>query len=220
MKPPASAFKKGYKDSMENSVMDKSNLESFARFIAHVQGDGCFSKERDTIRYFNQEMDLINDFSKSVHAVFGINCGKIYHGKTCLHIGFRNKKIAKGLSEYSFGSKNWFVPAFVFEGSKKVIAAYLQAFFDDEGSAVFSKRKWGHNRSVQMQSINKNGLRQLRALLLTLGILAKLNGPYKEKYYELKITGKENLIKFSKEVNFVHKRKRENLKNAIETYQH
>lgn len=192
--------------------------ELFANFIAHVQGDGCFSRERGAVRYFNQEMDLINDFSNSAEKIFGIKCGKIYSGKTCFHIGFRNKKIANKIKKYYFGSKEWVVPKFVLFGSKKVVAAYLRAFFDDEGSVIFLKRRWGYDRAIQMQSINKKGLKQLQKLLIRFKIDSKLNGPYKEKYFELKIMGRKNLIKFSEKINFVHKGKKNKLKKSIETY--
>jgi hypothetical protein len=58
----------------------------------------------------------------------------------------------------------------------------------------------------------------LQKLLLLLGINANFNGPYKKKYFELKITGKENLIKFSKDVNFISKKKKEKLRLAVITY--
>jgi intein/homing endonuclease len=193
--------------------------ENFARFIAHVQGDGCFSLERNEARYFNIEMDLINDFINSVSKTFGVKCYKIYEGKTCFHTGIRNKEIAKFLNQYSFGSKTWFIPDFVLTGTDKIKIAYLQAFFDDEGSVIFGKRKWGYNRAIQMQSINKKGLLQISNILLTLGIESNFHGPYKEKYYELKITHKDNIKLFREKINFVHKRKRRLLDDCIKTYQ-
>lgn len=199
-------------------MVENNASEKFARFIAHVQGDGCFSPERNLVRYFNQEMDLINDFKESAEKCFEVSCNKVYAGRTCFHIGFRNKRVADLIKEYSFGSETWFVPKFVFEGSQAVIASYLQAFFDDEGSAIFQKRELGYDRAVQMQSINGKGLLQLRDLLKSIGIVSNFHGPYKLKYFELKITGKENLKEFFKKVGFVHKRKMKTLEKAIETY--
>ena len=194
------------------------DFAQFARFIAHVQADGCFSPERDTIRYFNKDIVLINDFRNSVKNCFGLECWAIYAWSTCLHTGFRNKKIIAKFKQYSFDSKNWHVPTFVSAGSADIIAAYLQAFFDDEGSAIFQKRKWGYDRAVQMQSINGSGLMQLAELLSKLGIESNFHGPYKHKYFELKITGKKNLCLFKDKVNFVSKKKRGKLEIAVGTY--
>ena len=130
----------------------------FAKFIAHVQADGCYSKKTNAIRYFNKDLNLITQFNEMVMGIFGIKPWKTHKAKTSYETGFRNKNICALLFGFKFGSIDWEVPGFVKNGSEKVKSGYLQAFFDDEGSIVFRKRKWGFDREVKMMLINKNGL--------------------------------------------------------------
>jgi len=194
--------------------------EHTARFIAHVQGDGCFSSDRNNFRYFNKDLDLIEDFRKATVLAFGIHFNKPYVGKTCYHVGFRNKQLAIFLKKYSFSSETWAIPKFVLEGNDSLKVAYLQAFFDDESTVTFTKRKEGYNRSIAIQLINKNGITQLQKLLAYFGINSKIYGPIRGKYFELKIMGKNNLTEFYDKINFVSVSKKMKLFNSISTYQH
>jgi intein/homing endonuclease len=190
-----------------------------ARFIAHIQGDGCFSPERNAFRYFNKDLDLINDFERAAFFAFAIYCNKPYLGKTCYHVGFRNKVLAELLKKYCFSSKTWVSPEFVFKGGLEIKSAYLQAFFDDESTVTFTKRKEWYNRSIAIQLNNEKGVIQLQELLESFSIESKKYGPIRKKYFELKIMGKTNLIKFYVEIGFVSKCKQLKLLNSIRTYQ-
>lgn len=193
--------------------------ENVARFIAHVQADGCFSRERNYFRYFNKDLDLIKDFVDSVKMGFSLTCNLSYKGRTCYQIGFRNKSLAPLLGKVSFQSKNWIIPNFILKGSDLIKCSYLQAFFDDESCVTFRKRKEGYDRSIRLQSINKKGLVQLKQVLESLKISSKLYGPIREKYYEIKIMKRMDLTEFNNKISFVNKSKKEKLLNAIKTYQ-
>lgn len=189
-----------------------------AKFIAHVQADGCFSKERDYFRYFNKDLTLIKDFSDCVKNAFGITCKEPHTGKTCYQIGFRNKQLAEKLKNINFNSANWRIPQFVKKGTKNIKSAYLQAFFDDESCVTFRKRKEGYDRSIRLQSINQNGIKSLKKLLKSIKINSKLYGPIRQKYFEIKMMKKEELCKFYKKVGYINKSKQEKLEKALKTY--
>jgi hypothetical protein len=63
--------------------------------------------------------------------------------------------------------------------------------------------------------VNKIGIRQVQDALKTLGIESKLKKKATRAIFSLSIYGKENLIKFKKEIGFLHPSKKEKLDKAI-----
>ena len=106
---------------------------------------------------------------------------------------------------------------------------FVRAFFDDEGCADFRPEE--NRRSVRGYQKNTNILHLIRDLLYEFKIQAKVKRPN-----EVQVVGKENLIRFEKEINFSpgvyingnrsnsrwkrHLEKRVLLRMAIESYQH
>lgn len=108
----------------------KYNFIELARFIAHVQADGSFMPKTNSFRYYNQDLDLMNEFVGLSHSLFGVKTWKFYKKSNgCYETGFSNKSIAIELKEFSFRSSNWLAPDFVKNGSENVKANYLQVFF-------------------------------------------------------------------------------------------
>jgi len=192
--------------------------ENLAKFIAHVQADGCQPKNTNTFSYANQNLHLIFEFSDVALKLF-----KVKPWRTCKQpglycAGFANKGVKKFLRGIKFYSIDWEVPYFVKTGDANAKASYLRAFFDDEGSVVFSPHGKNLDRVISMMLINKNGVLELIELLKCFEIECKFHGPYKEKYYELKISGKQNLIKFYERIGFIGLDKQKKLMGAINSY--
>jgi intein-encoded DNA endonuclease-like protein len=104
---------------------------------------------------------------------------------------------------------------------------FIRAFFDDEGCMDF--RPKNNVRKVRGYQKNMQILRIIKALLADLDITARIVFPN-----EVVIVGKENLIRFEREINFSpgvymngarsnsrwkkHIEKRELLRRAIESF--
>ncbi len=104
---------------------------------------------------------------------------------------------------------------------------FVLAFFDDEGCIDY--RPEGNRRSVRGYQKDTNVLKLIRTLLADSGIAARVVKPN-----EVVIAGKENLIRFEREINFSpglyvngnrsnsrwkkHIEKRELLRQAIESF--
>ncbi|MBI4210866.1 MAG: hypothetical protein HY544_05165 [Candidatus Diapherotrites archaeon] len=192
--------------------------ENLAKFIAHVQADGCQPKNTNTFSYVNTNIHLIFEFCDLVQKLFRLKNQKISKRRNIFYVGFSNKSVAKFLEGLKFYSIDWEVPYFVKIGSEKTKASYLQSFFDDEGSVIFVPHKKCFDRAISMMLINKNGVLELIELLKCFEIECNFHGPYKGKYYELKITGKENLIKFYERIGFISLNKQRKLMEAINSY--
>lgn len=170
-------------------------------------------RTRFRIRFFNVEKMLIDDFIKSVKQIYS---GKkyVYYPKKRDELEVRGQIITKGI--FALGqvsTKNWELPKKLNKNQK---AIWIRAFADCDGT-VYNKN---YTRYVAIDSINLKGLKQISNVLDEFGIKNKI---YDIKYkgnisYRLKISKKENLIKFEKLIGFNHPKKKEKLKQAIKSY--
>ena len=176
-----------------------------AKIIAHLQADGGFylrGAKGNVVRYFNNDMTLIGDFRKAIYKVYDIKAWKPSKGRTCWETGSGTTPVLSDLSKYSLGTKNWKIPKSIIEGKDGVKAVYLRAFFDDEASVVLRKKSRGWDREVKVFSVNYNGLKQIVRLLKNFGISASIYGPYRGKYFELRIMKKADLITYFRKIGF------------------
>ena len=188
----------------------KKTME-FARIHAHVSADGYLSKckcrrtskellshprinlfkMRYSVAYVNTDPVLAKEFindTKKLFDVKAVSCGK-----------FEYRISAKWIYDLmrdsgALMSDTWFIPSFILNGSREVKSAWLKAFFDDEGSITFNKNK----RMVRWFQHSVEILQIVKQLLTDLGIASKID----EKYFEIIISKKENLLKFQKIINF------------------
>lgn len=190
-----------------------------ARFIAHVQADGSFMPKTNSFRYFNCNLELMNEFANLSFNLFGVKVWAFYRKSNgCYETGFSNKNVALNLKEFHFRSENWITPKFVKNGSDLIKSNYLGAFFDDESNVLFRKRKNSYDREIKMMLVNKQGLYEIKELLNSLGIDSNIYGPFKGKYYDLKISNKKNLEKFREKVGFASGSKMRKLDSALCSY--
>jgi hypothetical protein len=124
----------------------------------------------------------------------------------------QNKELYKILTKrFSYYSAEWRMPCL----NKGNLKFWLRAFFDCEGWVLIEKAK---NRHIGLDSINGKGILQIQNALKRFRIASKLKKLEKRNIFRLHIYGKENLIKFQKEINFLHPAKKKKLKQAINSY--
>ncbi|MFC1682378.1 LAGLIDADG family homing endonuclease [Nanoarchaeota archaeon] len=183
---------------------------------AYLCADGYVIKNPSTNKqkYYmmglrNTNLTLLRDFQKKFEKVF---CKKPYlvEGERC-RIG--SKEIYEILTKQfgSFYSKDWVMPKL----NNKLSKIWLRSFFDCEGW-IFCKSH--QNRHIGLDSINEKGLDQIINSLNKLEIrtIKKINE--KRKMYRIFIYGKENLIKFQKEIGFLHPEKMKKLEVTINDF--
>jgi intein-encoded DNA endonuclease-like protein len=199
-----------------------------AKLIAHVQADGCVNRRSDDgrteLHYYNTEKQLIEEFRALFRQQFGKEAWQPCIRKTAVQTGTANKEIVKKL--LAFQLKEWRIPTEIIDGQRKVKTAYLQAFFDDEGSVVLCKVKRKNKngsigeswiRKVKLYSKNREGIFEIQRMLDSLGISSTICKPLKREIYELQIARIESIRKFANLVNFMHPRKRQRLEVLLKT---
>ncbi len=203
--------------------------KEIARLHAHICGDGCVystktnrsKKEllqhprKNTVRnrfhinYSNNDEDLLYQFIGDLKNHFGrvgvINSRRNnvdVQGKW-LHDLFVNLGAGK--------SKEWFISEKILTKSKKILAEWVKAFFDDEAYVPIKRR------CIEVNSVNRNGLLQIKSILSSLGIQSKVRGPYWYKQffiYRLCIDSK-NIENYAKMIGFSSTKKRKRLRSLL-----
>lgn len=157
----------------------------------------------------NNNEVLLKDFQNKFYKIFKLK-PYIYKDGRC-RIGskgiyyFLTKKFG------SFYSKDWTFPNL----KKEHLKYWLKSYFDCEAWVKIKDRQ---DRSIGLDSINEEGLLQIQKALLKFKIKSKIKKRKNRKIYTLNIYGKENLVRFQKEINFLHPKKKEKLKQAINSY--
>lgn len=169
-------------------VKPKSWSTDLVHIVAHFMFDGRVSD--DSCIYYSKDRYQIEHMKKLLHKIFKIK-PKIQlrdnnvYGLIFYHVEFADyiKSRKEGLLNYL----NNVAPKL----KKKI---FLRAFFDDEGNVFYKndkRRVRGYQNSLLI-------LRQIRDLLIAFGIKSSIN----KDTTNIEISGRKNLLKFSKEINF------------------
>lgn len=189
--------------------------KEFAAVHGYLCSDGYVIKnpQNQNHKYYyigfrNYNTTLLNDFYKNFYKYFNKK-PHIVEGR--VRIG--SKKIYNYLINNfkSFYSKDWSLPKL----NKENLKIWLRAYFDCE-SWVFCIR--AKDRHVGLDSINYNGLIQIQKSLLKFNINSRIKNLKNRKIFRLLIFGKDNIIKFQKEINYLHPEKETKLQEAINSY--
>jgi hypothetical protein len=190
--------------------------ENLAALHGYLCADGYVSRNlpHQKHKYYiiglrNQNLTLLNDFQKKFYAVFSEK-PKLIENERC-HM-YSKEIYYKLIPLGPFHSNNWVFP----ELPKNLLKYWLRAFFDCEGWVIAKKAK---DRRVAAESINQAALQKIRQeLLKKFGIHSSFYVKKKKNIAGLHIYGKENLIKFQKDIGFLHPDKSRKLNNAITSY--
>ncbi|PIS14195.1 hypothetical protein COT65_00140 [Candidatus Shapirobacteria bacterium CG09_land_8_20_14_0_10_47_13] len=142
------------------------------------------------------------------------NRGKNIKGFYLQPAWFKKLFIALGAGGKS-GEKR--VPPVIFSLSNKQVANYLRAYFEGDGET-------GSNGEVGATSKSKELVSDLTYLLLRFGIVARIRKKWKratntnhqgDYYYQLVISGQDNLLSFIKNVGFLNAQKNRRVEKFI-----
>ncbi len=201
--------------------------KNFARCLAKISGDGNLYKHY--IRYSNTSDILRDEFIEDIKQEFGNitftkgvgNSGTPFvqiHGKNIIN------KFLTCLP--SFKSSDIFVPLIIKNSTDDIIQEYIRVLYDDEGCValrLFRKtNEWKRNITLASNSLYL--LIDIKQILNSYNIMSNRiiknnNHRIDDKSYILSITGKENIINFSKNISFKHPDKLKRIKLMIKSYE-
>ena len=215
---------RGHKNKIPKS--SRKMVKEKAYILGVMCGDGYLHRtKKDSYQVALQatDYDFVIYFTECMRKIYGLepSISEIkakkskWNDKLCSRLC--SKEVFEDILSYGkFGTKNWRVPGIIKESSSSIKGSFLRGFYDSEGS-VDSTRK------IIAVSTNKEGMSNITELLCSLGIrplnIKMIEGAEnRSSCYVVKITGKNYIDLFEKNVGFSIKRKRDKLISLIRGY--
>ena len=155
---------------------------------AHLMFDGRI--QYNSCIYSNRSISLISAVEKLVEKIFKLKAHHYFYKKTGVH---RIVYCHVNLAQY-FKKKAQWLKTYIRNANKEEKRLFLRVFFDDEGCASVS----GNKRRVRGYQDDLSMLRLIQKLLRDFDIQARIE----EKYNEIVMSDKKNIIKFCNQINF------------------
>jgi intein-encoded DNA endonuclease-like protein len=206
------------------------NLNKNLSYILGVLcGDGYLSKDKKStyeIGLRTIDKDFALTFKSSLQKIFNLFpvikiippgvCkirGKLYKCKKQFKVVIFSKRIYNNLLKFDaigkFKTKTWRIPKEIMNSkNEKIIGMFLRGFLDSEATAG--------EYCIEIASINKKGLNDIKYLLSKLGIRRFYFYEDWKNVWKLIISGKDNLFLIYQKIGFTIERKQSVLKNSVE----
>lgn len=190
-----------------------------SRICGYLAGDGgvYIRRQKNTsivhyeIKFYPSDEKVAEIFQKTFYKLYKISMPIKKLGNYYV-LRVKSKVAVFDLLKTSeFGTKKWEVPFKILTSRINKIE-WIRAFFDSEGSVG--------KKSIQIQSVNERGIKQIQKLLKILGIDSKVYS-YKRKQknwsvnYILCINRKKDRFKFIKLINSNDPIKKEKMQKII-----
>jgi len=200
------------------SKLDKTERELLtARLCGYISGDGSLSvrkerngREHHDIRFYPDHESLIsifvNDFDKLYSKIPAVRKMKNHY-----HIHVSCKTACEDLLKLTkFGSLTWRLPNELKTDQSKI--GWLRALFDCEAHVS--------PKVIQMQSVNRIAINQVKDLLRSFGINSRLYEYTRKnknwnKNYILHIGKRDDRLRYLKQIGFNHTVKLNKLKDSV-----
>lgn len=190
--------------------------EQFARLLGYISAEGWVGN--DCVYISNMDAEILSDIKNSL-AELGLSFTEAKRRSTVCAININARVFAKFIcvigAHGRSGTKG--IPNFLFNCDNTIISEYLRAYFEGDGY-VNPHEIAATTKSAKLAS-------DLSYLLLRFGIISRLKvinkqavntvRPKKQPYYQIVISGKQNIEKFAESIGFVTKRKNEKLLNIV-----
>jgi len=184
--------------------------KSISQFLALIIAEGSnVNKPNNVYRllFTNKDIELVDKYKLLCNNLFGLNPKQ--NGLT-YYIDSYSLKVLLELIGYSTTSKSREkrIPAVILKSPNNIISEFLRYMFECEGTF--------YRRDIQISSASKSLICELAVCLSRFDIQPLIKTKFKKatnsdhkgnEYYEIIISGQDNLKKFQQQIGFVSKRK-------------
>lgn len=135
--------------------------------LGYLVGDGCIRE--GSIIFSSQEKQQTANFIRAFSGAFKVSESELRKGANAKQVSLHNAEIAAFLAFCGCGSKSSWqksIPWAVRQSKKSVVASFLSALFDCDGSAG--------KKSLSYSSVSTTLISQVHTALLNMGIVSKL----------------------------------------------
>lgn len=208
--------------------------------LGWLVGDGTLKRDRAVLSFFGEEKrELAPVLAAAVNAVVRPSSTRRRYEVGVVEVEGRDEarvqsqRLLELAEEYGLADCKAAVPEEVLCGSREMQVGFLRALFSADGHVETNQR--GH-RNVVLSSYNLSLLQDVQRLLLNFGIFSRIyrnrrrGGPRSlpdgkggrktyvcEPLHDLRIMG-ASLVRFCRDIGFVHQRKQQRLEQALALY--
>jgi len=210
-------WKKVLSKEKENISEGRKSLVAKAAICGFLAGDGSVQKRKEKrffhhqIDFFPDDKDMMHTYIELIKAVYNKE-PSIKKNKNFYSVRINSKTIFEDLNKHAkFGVKNWTLPKELFEADEAK-QNWLRAFFSAEA--------YVNKSSIKVQTVNKEGMKEISKALDSLGVshnYYEYNSKNKSEYPVsiISILKKESRIKYCNIIGFWHRKKSKALKEAL-----
>jgi len=191
------------KNMIQIPATSKATTLPKVRILAHLLFDGFVSECKNycCLGYCNTSKALLEQFKRDMQAVYKLDPSDCRQRKGGFVLRYFCRAAFDDVKRYAQFKTKDCIPKDVIDGPNEWKAAFLRAFWDDEGMVCFKtlvdRRGYTHtHRYLEAFQKSINLLNQIRELHESFGIISRLNGN------KMNISRKENLIKFARLIGF------------------
>jgi ribonucleoside-diphosphate reductase alpha chain len=157
------------------------HMPDLSHLMGLIAGDGTFGKDNVFIDIWEQDFDLIEETTETVHMLLdGNTVLKTTSVNTpVFRLDPRNGKarlssapLRRLLEEHGFTAENKTrVPRLVWEGDRETVAAYLRGLYQADGNVVSSQEV----TTLSLASIDRKFIEELQVLWANFGVKSSIN---------------------------------------------
>ncbi len=205
----------------EKKILPRELDENLAYILGALIAEGTI-KEKE-IEFCNSDTEWMNDFKKKWESVFP-DC-RLHHfhrkpnsfGKKpyqTLEIHSQQIiKLLKNIGLLPVKSAKKTIPSLILQSPKPVVASFLRAYFEGDGSISQS----GRMNELSATSVSEKLMEEIQIILLRFGIVSTKRFDRWRKTYKLYIRGLKNYALFQSQIDFAASAKRTKLKKLLNT---
>lgn len=230
----------------QNSVDESINLPNIGTkedglLMGWLSGDGCLSYRHSDkelpamfLSFWEGEYDIAEKLENTVSSLgYQTRLSQYTDARGNVVKRLISSTILKDFVEKYDVNPWWFKSGhnpFLYGCSKEFLVGYLSSYFSADGTV--SKNPSGSRNCVQLASIDKDRLEQVKNILVMFGIQSHIgvlreageadfgiDGKYAtQTCYRLTISGYQNLTKFADSIGFISDRKNDLLRSMLDSY--
>ena len=195
----------------EEAYEQKNDI--LCKILGYHISDGCYELNRgkkNGIQFWNNDVELIEDYKEAIKLFFGISAGLTRRGKQYAVRVISKKvveeflKLDKNLMEKGIIKT---IPDSIMQLPKENLKYLIRALFDGDGTVVFQNR---NGCRATLITENLKLAQQVSDVLLRFGIQSSI---FRDRaFFKVDITGQENLLKFLLTISFLSEKKKNRLK--------
>jgi len=198
----------------------KKVTRELAVFLSYLLAEGHEQQVNENnyrIIFVNKDKEILQRFKEFGEELFGLNFKQMDENT----VYSNSKALQRFLDEnnYSTGQNSFDkkIPGFIITSSDEVASEFLKAYFDCEGNVT--------NQQVELTTASRDIADAISYMLLRFGVIGRITTKKKyatnteeqkvREYYQITISGSEQIQKFNRNVGFNVKRKSDKLDEIV-----